>query len=288
LSVGNGDDTLYSIRDLDLDKSDLRSDKSLAAYVDAQAYTINGNSHDNVLAGGLRGDQLYGNNGDDGLYGNNGKDRLFGGGNDDILSGGDQDDWLDGGTGNDKLDGGDGNDKLTGGAGRDMLAGGEGNDTYFIDADDKITEAKGRDGGSDTAASDGSVDLNKFSNVEDLLLLGKKDWKGFGNAADNDLTGNDGANMLAGGKGDDTLTGNGGTDHFIFAKGGGEDTITDFTAFGKDHDVIDLEGFGKLKFASIEFEKHGRDGLEIDFGHGDHLILEHVKFKDFDIHDFQF
>lgn len=288
LSVGHGDQTLYSITDLDLDKNDLKSDKTLAAYVDDQSYKIVGNSHDNVLAGGLLGDQLYGNNGDDELYGNNGKDRLSGGNNNDILSGGNQDDSLDGGSGNDKLLGDDGNDRLVGGAGKDILIGGEDNDTYYVDADDKIVEAKGKSGGTDTIVSADNVDLNKYSNVEDFVLLGSKNLKGSGDEGDNSLTGNDGNNTLWGHKGDDSMTGRDGSDHFVFAKGDGEDTITDFTASGKDHDVLELDGFGKIKFASIDFEKHGKDGLEIDFGHGDHLILDHVKLKDFDIHDFQF
>jgi Ca2+-binding RTX toxin-like protein len=288
LSVGHDKQTYYSITDLDLDKSDLKSDKTLAAYVDDHTYKIVGNASDNVLAGGLLGDQLSGNDGNDELYGNGGKDKLSGGDNNDILSGGNQDDSLDGGKGNDKLLGDDGNDKLVGGAGKDVLIGGEGNDTYYIDADDKIVEAKGKSGGSDTIVSADNVDLSKFSNVEDFVLIGSKNLKGFGDEGNNSLTGNDGDNTLWGHKGSDVMTGGDGADHFVFAKGDGEDTITDFNASGKNHDVLELDGFGKIKFSNIDFEKHGKDGLEIDFGHGDHLILDHVKLKDFDLHDFQF
>ena len=370
-SVGHGKLVSYSMSDLDLTKADLKSDKTLAAFADAQAYKIIGNASENVLAGGLLGDQLYGNDGNDELYGGNGKDKLFGGDNNDILSGGNQNDVLNGDAGNDTLDGGDGDDSLTGGTGKNVLTGGEGDDTYYIGASDKIVEEKGKDGGFDTVVAATNIDLSKFNNVEALTLTGKGNLNGTGNDLDNTLTGNDGDNKLNGGKGadrmiggngddtyfvdnakdvvvetgkndhdtihatvsvnlsklggiddvflfgkadlnatgnagknelvgndgdnnlwgaggNDTLTGGAGSDTFHFVKGDKVDTITDFDASGKDHDVLDLSDYGKVKFAKLDIDKVGKDGIDIDFGHGDHVILEHVKIKDLDIHDFQF
>ncbi|MDB5525621.1 MAG: Hemolysin-type calcium binding domain protein [Rhizobium sp.] len=371
LSVGHGDQVNYAISNLDLSKADLKTDKTLAAFADAQVYKILGNASENILAGGLRGDQLYGNSGNDELYGGNGNDKLYGGNDDDVLSGGNQDDTLYGDAGNDRLDGGDGDDSLTGGSGKNVLTGGDDNDTYYLGAGDKIVEEKGKAAGFDTVIAATNIDLDKFRNVEALELDGKGNLNGTGNDDDNTLTGNEGNNKLDGGKGidrmiggegndtyvvdnakdivietgkkdhdtidatvsinlsklstiedvflfgkadldatgnagdntlsgnagdntlrgaggNDTLTGGDGSDTFVFQKGDKTDTITDFDASGKDHDVLDLSEIGKVKFANLDIEKFGKDGLDIDFGHGDHLILEHVKIKDIDINDFQF
>jgi Ca2+-binding RTX toxin-like protein len=287
LVVGHDQQTTYTITDLHLASSDLKNDHSLAAFADAQTYKIVGNAHDNIIAGGLRNDVLYGNAGNDELYGGSGKDKLYGGDDNDKLDGGIQDDTLYGEGGNDKLLGGDGNDTLNGGTGTNTLIGGIGNDTYYIGAGDKIIEAKGKAGGQDTVISGINTDLGRFANVEDLQLTGNRDLKGFGNSGDNHIIGNDGDNTLAGKGGHDVLTGNGGSDHFIFSKGDGTVEITDFTFSGKDHDVLEFNGFGKVKFSDLDISKHGKNGIQIDIGQ-DHLIIDHVKINHIDAHDFQF
>lgn len=254
-------DISFTITNFDLTGKNLKNAATFDSFILNQKYTINGNNGAN---------EIYGGGNDDKLYGNGGNDRLFGD------------------AGNDQLFGGAGNDRLTGGAGKNILNGGDGNDTYYISAGDKIVEAKGKAGGIDTVVASSNADLDKFNNVENLILVGNKNIKGYGDEGNNIITGNGGANTLAGGRGNDTLSGGKGIDHFIFAKGDKIDTITDFDATGKDHETIELDGFGKkFKFANLDIEKHG-NGVDIDLGHGDHLILEHVKIKDIDASDFQF
>jgi|GEM_PF-6482263 len=157
--------------------------------------------------------------GDDTVTGNTGADTILGGGGDDSLAGAGGDDQLQGGAGNDTLIGGAGNDTLDGGAGSNQLAGGVGNDTYLVaNPHDTITEAFG--GGYDTAVSTAPT-FTLPDNVEALTLGGTSDINGIGNALDNTITGNFGANRLQGGDGDDTLVGEAGAD--TMAGGAGND-----------------------------------------------------------------
>jgi len=265
LTVGHHKTELYSIEDLGLSGKILASDKSLAAWIDKQSYIINGNSGANDLAGG---------NLDDKLYGNGGKDHLYGG------------------YGNDKLYGGDANDLLSGGAGKNVLTGGTGDDTYVLGSGkDQIIEAAGSKGGYDTAIGSVNIDLSKDDNVEAAKLQGKGDLDVTGNDGNNALVGNAGDNTLWGGKGNDTLTGGAGSDTFEFHKGDKVDTITDFDAAGKDHDILDIEGFGKgTKFANLDIEKISKTDYEISFGHSDavHIHFDNSTIKDLDLSDFKF
>jgi hypothetical protein len=138
-------------------------------------------------------DRLQGGSGDDKLFGNGGNDRLYGE------------------AGNDRLEGGSGNDLLDGGRGRDIMVGGSGNDTYVVDnAGDRVEEIAGQ--GIDTIKSSISFDLRSTPAVENLILTGKADINGIGNAAANTITGNAGANHLSGGGGNDVIDGLGGAD----------------------------------------------------------------------------
>src|SRR4029450_12340547 len=120
-----------------------------------------------------------------------------------------------------------GNDRFDGDLGKDTLIGGTGNDTYFFTQagndvnEDQVIEVAG--GGSDTIATDvDDVDLNAFSQVENLTLLGDEDIDGTGTDIANRITGNDGKNALTGGKGDDTL--DGGLNGDVLKGGLGNDT----------------------------------------------------------------
>jgi Ca2+-binding RTX toxin-like protein len=316
---------LFGMSDFTLKGTDLKSQATFEKFLNSQDYTIQGNDAANEITGAAGNDKLYGNGGNDTLTGGDGKDSLIGGKGDDTyhLGAGDKitedakgggfdtviasgnidlskfkniEALVLGGKGNtdgtgdnddNKLTGNGGNNKLDGGKGADKMIGGEGDDTYVVDnAKDVVIETGKKD--HDTINGGVSVNISKLDNVEDVFLFGKGNIDATGNKGDNHLRGNDGDNTLWGQKGNDELTGDKGSDHFIFAKGDDVDTITDFDASGKDHDVLELDGFGKLKFSQIEFEKHGKDGIEVDFGHGDTLIFEHVKVKDFDIKDFDF
>ncbi len=176
-----------------------------------------------------------------------------GNGSDNEISGGDGNDSLDGGAGNDRLTGGAGDDTLTGGSGNDILdtgglggdqssgsdtlIGGAGDDTYVVHpaGADKttITELSGQ--GKDTVISDGDFDLANTENVEDLILSGKGNADGFGNALDNVITGNAGENSLDGGAGSDTLIGGAGDDTYFIGRDGTEvDKIVETADGGTD------------------------------------------------------
>lgn len=152
------------------------------------------------LGGSSQSDVLNGGAGNDSLSGQYGNDTLFGMAGNDSLDGGAGNDLLNGGDGNDSLWGGDGNDTLYGGFGDDLLDGGTGDD--FLQGDDGNDSLSGGDG-------------------TDALYGG---------------AGND---TLNGGAGDDLLVGGAGTDTFVFAVGGGNDTVNENV---DDSSVLQLIG----------------------------------------------
>ncbi len=136
----------------------------------------------------------------------------------------------------------EGNDTLDGGLGADTLIGGTGDDTYVIDnAGDSVVELAGE--GIDAVRSRVSTALT--DNVENLSLIGINAINGTGNELNNDIRGNAAANILTGGRGNDSLAGGGGNDSYAFARGDGQDTITDNLGqnrlvFGADVAASDL------------------------------------------------
>jgi Ca2+-binding RTX toxin-like protein len=109
-----------------------------------------------------------------------------------------------------------GNDTIRGGAGKDTLYGGSGNDRIFGGSDsDQIRGG----GGADLLNGGGGMDRLVGGNGDDTLLGGL------------------GTDVLEGGRGNDRLTGGGGADSFVFARGMGRDTVTDF-ADGIDRIVL--------------------------------------------------
>ena len=119
----------------------------------------------------------------------------------DTLTGTAANNLINGLGGNDTLSGLGGDDTLNGGSGNDSMAGGIGNDTYIVDSTlDIVTEAANQ--GIDTVNS--SVTRTLGANLENLTLTGAAAINGTGNALDNVLRGNSGANVLSGGAGNDT------------------------------------------------------------------------------------
>ena len=127
-----------------------------------------------------------------------------------------------------------------------------------------------------TASGDGSVGNDTFTGVSrvrgssfaDVLL---------GDGNNNVLEGQNGGDVLDGRGGNDTLTGGSGPDTFVYATGGGADTITDFNH--ADADNIDLTGvagvYGLSDVLAAASLSSGTDTL-IDFGNGDTLLLKGV------------
>jgi Ca2+-binding RTX toxin-like protein len=123
------------------------------------------------------------------------------------------------GTGNElnnSMTGNGSDNRLDGGAGVDTLTGGAGNDTYLVDnANDAVVE--NADEGTDTVYA--GITYTLTANLENLVLAGGASINATGNALDNVLIGNRGANVLTGGAGDDTLDGRIGADTLIGGAG---------------------------------------------------------------------
>jgi len=149
----------------------------------------------------------------------------------------------------DKISGGNGNDVLKGGGGNDTLSGGNGNDKLYGDAgNDKLS----------------------------------------GGAGNDILSGGAGNDRLDGGAGNDRLTGGSGNDIFIFKKGQGNDTITDFSAGKAKSDVIHLDKTVLHSFSDVlAHAKDGSGGVVIDYGNNT-ITLSGVDKADLHANDFFF
>ncbi|MBI5898513.1 MAG: RTX toxin, partial [Rhodocyclales bacterium] len=188
-----------------------------------------------------------------------GADALYGTTDDDALLGFAGDDSLMAHAGNDTLDGGSGNDLLDGGVGNDayLFARGYGQDT--------ITDHDTTDGNNDTIrlavdVAPGDVTLLRDTSSLYLKINGSSDtitvqgwyadpanrveriefdngtvWDGavmqavqlVGTEAGDYLYGSSGDDVIAGLGGNDALDGGVGNDTYLFARGYGQDTITD-------------------------------------------------------------
>ena len=101
---------------------------------------------------------------------------------------------------------------LKGKGGLDTLIGGDGNDVYIVgNSGDAVVENAGE--GFDTVRSSANYTLS--DNVERLILTGKANHDGTGNAMDNLLIGNSGKNTLNGGLGADDMSGRRGNDTYV-------------------------------------------------------------------------
>ena len=227
--------------------------------------TLEGNSFNNVLVGGLGTDTVSYANATSGANGvgvtvklalttaqntvTAGTDKLSGFEN---VTGSQFNDTLIGSGGVNVLMGLGGNDYLDGGAGADHMFGGTGNDTYVVDnAGDVVDETDGD--GLDLVKASISFSLadavHAIGDIENLTLTGKANISGTGNDLDNVLIGNSGANILIGLGGNDTLNGGGGADHML--GGTGNDTYVVDNA----GDVVDETGGDGLDLvkASVSF-----------------------------------
>jgi Ca2+-binding RTX toxin-like protein len=162
------------------------------------------------------------------------------------------------GVGNDlanRITGTTGDNVLDGKKGADWMAGGLGNDSYHIDnvGDVAVEEA---DAGTDTLTSVYSWTLG--AHVENLVLQGGGNLRGFGNDLNNRLTGNDGNNVLDGKKGADWMAGGLGDDSYyiddvgdvvVEAAGAGVDTVHSVYSWtlGANVENLVLRGGGNLR-----------------------------------------
>jgi len=202
---------------------------------------------------------------------------------------------LDGTPGKDTLDGASRDDTVTGFAGDDLLRGFGGNDRFIATVNDGKDTYDGGDG-MDT------YDLSLITSpIVARLDLGyvtspqtKKDTvigveNVVGTAAADRFFGDAAANTFTGGRGSDTLSGGAGDDVFVYAAGDGFDVIRDFGDVAGDQDVVDLRAFGFADAATaLSYAKQVTNGVRIDFGGGDYMILRGFTLAQFDASDILF
>ncbi|GGA28756.1 calcium-binding protein [Neptunicoccus cionae] len=239
---------------------------------------IYGGPGNDYIDGGVSADMLFGGGGNDEIYAMSGRDRLDGGAGRDNLFGEEGDDLLFGGRGGDSLFGGGDDDSLSGGGGGDHLSGGKGKDD--------ISGQGGRDqlignGGGDVLSGGGGADS--------LFGGGGRDSLSGGSGRD-DLQGGGGRDVLEGGAGDDRLSGQRGNDHFEFARGSGDDVITDFDAFAREKLRLDEGLWSGTKSRRDVVDDHASVvGSDIVFTFGsDTLTLEGVSDLSALVNDIQF
>lgn len=139
--------------------------------------TLNGDDRDNVLYGFDGNDKLFAYDGDDRLHGGSGNDRLYGGTGDDVLYGGSGNDYLRDDSGHDKFYGGNGIDEVSYWGHKTGMT---------------VNLATGANTGGD-----------QYFDIENILGS---------NTANDNLTGDDGANKIRGASGNDKLFGGKGND----------------------------------------------------------------------------
>lgn len=203
-------------------------------------------------------------------------------------TGNDLDNIITGNSGNNVLDGGKGNDVLIGGGGRDtfVIALGNGFDT--------VRDFAATGSGADIVrlqgfAAKSFADLAPYMTqvgADTILNFGNGDGVVLKNVTMTDLTasnfqfsfvGTTGNDVIVGGPGDDLLTGGRGRDTFIISKGGGSDTITDFTT-GSGGDVLKISnyGFTSLPGFIAAASQLGQDTI-VALGNGETLTLKNVQ-----------
>jgi Ca2+-binding RTX toxin-like protein len=199
--------------------------------------------------------------GDDIIQSGSGDDIINGDNGDDIIASGDGNDVIEGGKGDDTLKGGKGDDTYiySRGDGKDIILDTNGNDTLKfkegITKDDLIVRLSPNSNDLIVAIKENGKSFDELSNViiikewlnannriekflfSDGTTLYTNEILGYQETTDgNDyLTYLDGDMSIEAKRGDDTITGNYGNTKYIYGRGDGKDTITDF---GGSYDEI--------------------------------------------------
>ncbi len=130
---------------------------------------------------------------------------------------------------NNRIVGNSADNTIDGGVGADTMSGGGGNDTYIVDdGGDIVDEVAGQ--GIDTVRS--AITFTLTTTTENLVLTGTANLDGFGNALGNVITGNAGNNTLDGDTGADALSGLAGNDTYFVDNAG--DTVMEAAGQGTD------------------------------------------------------
>jgi Ca2+-binding RTX toxin-like protein len=126
----------------------------------------------------------------------------------------------------------------------------------------------------------GGTNHNDILDAEDGVTDGQNFL--FGYQGKDQLFGLGGDDFLNGGQGKDQLTGGEGADTFVFTKGSGKDTITDFEV-GVDIIQVAKGGHKGIKDAD-DVAKHAKQlkngDVEINLGKGTKIVLKGVDIND--------
>ncbi|MET3339213.1 beta strand repeat-containing protein [Bradyrhizobium ottawaense] len=167
-------------------------------------------------------------------------------------------------------------------AGNDLITGNGSTQLLFANATGGVTVnlANGTVDGDSSVGHDtilGGVTSVAGSNFNDTIT---------GSGGNDQLFGNGGNDLLSGGAGNDGLNGGIGADTFVYAAGGGADTIGDFLQ--ADADKIDLTGIpGVSTLADVQaLATQQGPNTVINFGNGDTLTLLNVTLSNLTAADF--
>ncbi|MEY9430974.1 Ca2+-binding RTX toxin-like protein [Bradyrhizobium ottawaense] len=167
-------------------------------------------------------------------------------------------------------------------AGNDLITGNGSTQLLFANATGGVTVnlANGTVDGDSSVGHDtilGGVTNVAGSNFNDTVT---------GSGGNDQLFGNGGNDLLSGGAGNDGLNGGIGADTFVYAAGGGADTIGDFLQ--ADADKIDLTGIpGVSTLADVQaLATQQGPNTVINFGNGDTLTLLNVTLSNLTAADF--
>jgi Ca2+-binding RTX toxin-like protein len=244
-ATGAGTDRVNSSIDYTL------TDKVERLYLTGSAITGTGNGLDNILAGNLAANKLFG------------------------------------GAGNDTLNAGGGVDEMSGGIGNDIYyvdnsadivieAANAGNDRVYSGADFTLGDNVERLYMTGTAVNGTGNGLANLIN---------------GTTGHNVIKGGDGADVILGGGGDDDLYGEAGNDTFIFGPDAGHDTIFTFDADpagGQDRIDLQTRGITADTFESqVSISASGPLDTLIQFLDGDSITIKDVASANIDFTDFK-
>ena len=124
-----------------------------------------------------------------------------------------------------------------------------------------------------TTAPGATIDtiVGDFTADDDLLLRIVIERVAVADAGNDFLTGGVGNDTLEGGGGDDILTGGQGNDTFIFEKGAGYNTVTDFSI---EADLLDVSSiFDDFQEVLSSASQVGNNNTLIDFGDNNSALL---------------
>jgi Ca2+-binding RTX toxin-like protein len=205
------------------------NNESIVVQVTAPGWTFETGTNTTTANITLQDNDFVGTSGNDTIVGTDSADQIYGGGGNDVLHGG---------RGNDMIFGESGNNTLYGGDGDDTLSGGEGDDVFYVESSGDVVNSFG---GNDLIWTSVSYDLevrpaewaDGREHTERVGVVDRFSTYGInltGNRLNNEIWGNDGANLLDGDAGADTMFGYAGNDTYVIESAG--DVVVEYAGGG--------------------------------------------------------